>query len=233
FFSFNSSIGNSVGLGATSMISGSMSIGGNLYLDNDPPSYTATGTIGGSKIYGDLTKASADAMSAANTAKNLTANNSLISNGTGSYHLNLNSGLNVVNFSTKFTATNATIVIKKGTGNEQVVFNFQKGLSFTNVNIVLTGGLTWDNVFFNIVGGNVGWGGSDISGTILNMSGGSMSLDNNYIHGSVISDGFIDLSGSIIAPELPTITMAGLACALVLGKVGLVRLRRRRQLAAV
>ena len=69
------------------------------------------------------------------------------------------------------------------------------------------------------------------SGTILDMSGkGSVTLNGVSVEGRVITDTSLAISGSVVsvAPELPTITAAGLACVFALGTAGRNLLRRLR-----
>ena len=49
-----------------------------------------------------------------------------------------------------------------------------------------------------------------------------------HIHGSIVTDANLTMTSSVIAPELPTIMMAGIACLVLLGKAGLDYRRRLR-----
>jgi hypothetical protein len=130
---------------------------------------------------------------------------------------NTNSGL--------LNLSNATITIN-GTSSEQFVFNFTGRTTLTDVNVVLNG-VSLSNVFYNFISGNVGINSSKLDGTVLDViNGTSMSVDNSTIHGAIMSDGFVDMANSVVAPEIPSIMVAGLGCLIVLGNAGLKRLRR-------
>jgi hypothetical protein len=121
--------------------------------------------------------------------------------------------------------SNATITIN-GTSSEQFVFNFTGRTTLTDVNVVLNG-VSLSNVFYNFISGNVGINSSKLEGTVLDViNGTSMSVDNSTIHGAIMSDGFVDMANSVVAPEMPSIMVAGLGCLIVLGNAGLKRLRR-------
>jgi hypothetical protein len=148
----------------------------------------------------------------ANVLTNQGSANSYVFNGSSS-----NSGNNVINIG---SLTGATITLN-GTSTEQFVFNFTGRTTLTGVNVILNG-VSVSNVFYNFISGNVGINSSNLSGTVLNViNGTSMSIDNSVIKGAVVSDGFVDMANSTIAPELPTIMMAGIACLFLLGKAGL------------
>jgi len=240
-YTANSVIDGNVGLGANSSYGGSSTpIGGLVYQDNTTNvSYSSTGPVaGGAPVIGSLAQASADALSAASHASTwgTTTNANVLSTFSGSGNLQVNgstanNGLNVVNFANTASiganGVNTTITIN-GTSTEQFVFNFAKGVTLTETTIVLNG-VSAQNVFFNIEGGSFSAiGASTINGNILNLSGGPMSIDNDVVNGAVISAGFVDMANSVIAPELPTIMMAGLAGLLVLGSAGLNQLRQRK-----
>jgi len=242
-YTSQSMIYSNLALAANATYAGSStSIGGSVYLDNSAQltngQYAATGPVGGAIIVGSLAQASADALSAANYAASwgtsTPANVLSTFAGVGNFQVNgltSNNGLNVINFASFASigggGGTSTININATSSNEQFVFNFANGGTLTQTNVVLNG-VSASNVFFNVTGGSFSAiGESSINGTVLNMSGGGMSLDNDYITGSVISNGFVDMSGTVLAPELPTIMMAGLAGLLVFGHAGLNRLRSR------
>jgi hypothetical protein len=243
-YASSSTIFGNVGLSANTSYSGyATSIGGTVYEDNAANvSYNPSGPVGGNNgvpVIGSLAQASADALSASKAAAawGTTTSANVLStfSGVGNFQVNgsmANGGRNVVNFANFASigggSGNTTITIN-GTSNEQFVFNFANGGTLTQTTIILNG-VSENNVFFNIVGGSFSAiGGSTINGMILNMGGGGMSIDNDFISGEVVTNGFVDMAGSVIAPEMPTIMMAGLAGLLVFGHAGLNRLRSRRQ----
>jgi hypothetical protein len=241
-------INGNVGLDAGSAFTGTTSITGAIYLNNDPSpsvgpaSYTGSGTPGGGFVTGGITNSflsqgSQAAINAATTAQSWTgasnANHLTVSNNSVTLS-SANSGQNVVTVNTSTNSSllnlsNATLNIYGGS-NEQVVFNFTgpHSTTWTNVNVVLHG-ISASNVFFNFIGGNVGIVGGTINGNILDVvNGTSMSLDNGVvINGSVVSDGFVDMGNAVITPELPTILMPSIAGLLIAIPAGICRLRRR------
>jgi hypothetical protein len=235
-----------LGAGTTLVGPGMISVGQALYVDtisdpSNPASYDPSSvTVAGNNIIAaNLSQAGIDAQNAATTAGGWNSSNAnVLGLGTpvnGNYQINgssANSGQNVLGFSNLLKLSNSTITIN-GTADQQFVFNFSQGLTFNNVKIVLTGGVAYQNVFFNVLGGNAGITNSAILGTILDLSGTTVNLSKNEITGSVISDGLVNISATILNPELPTVAMGGLACLLVLGKVGFNRLRRRGAISRV
>jgi hypothetical protein len=246
------SVYGSVGLDAGSSFSGTTSITGSVYINNDPSpsvgpaSYSGSGTPGGGIVTGGatntfLSQGSQAAIQAATTAESWTnsssANQLTVSNNSV-YLSSAHSGQNVVtvNYATNtntslLTLSNVTLNIY-GSANEQVVFNFTGShtVTWTNVTVALYG-ISAGNVFFNFIGGNVGIVGGAINGNILDVvNGTSMSLDNGVVvNGSVVSDGFVDMGNAVITtPEMPTVLTAGLATLLVAVPAGFSRLRRRR-----
>jgi len=166
------------------------------------------------------------------SAPNATVNGS-------NYQFTGSSGNNVITIkgttnSGLLSLSNSTITLT-GTSSEQFVFNItaapHTGVTWSNVTVVLNG-VSVSNVFYNFIsGGNgIGINSSNLTGTVLNViTGSSMSIDNSIVNGAVVSDGFVDVANSVIAPELPTIMMAGVVCLILLGKVSL---DCRRSLAA-
>jgi hypothetical protein len=234
-----STIFGHVGLGADGALGGSFAIGGNVYQES-----TAHNTTSGtpSPIVTDLSAASQAAVNAAQTAGSwnvLNSNVLTMALSGNNYQVNGSSdfsGRNVINLASNSGGIGSTdghyTLTINGTASEQFVFNVGKNDDFTNVSVVLTGGVTGNNVFFNMVGGSNAFIASDITGTILNMNGKGISLDSGtYIHGAVISDGFVDMGNVIVAPELPTVVMASLAGLVVFGSAGIRRLRKRKQIA--
>jgi hypothetical protein len=178
----------------------------------------------------NLAGAGQTAMNVANTAAGWNAfNANALTVGSGpNYQLTgstNHSGDNVINInsftnSAFLNLSNATITLN-GTSAEQFVFNFTGRTTWNNVHVILNG-VSVGNVFYNFISGNVGINsGSNLSGTVLNLvNGTSMSIDNSTIQGAVVSDGFVDMANSVIAPELPTIMMPAIACLFLLGKIG-------------
>ncbi len=237
----NSMISANVGIGANFSFGGSATtIQGAVYLDNDPTNYSSPGTVMGGTVTTNLSQAITDATKAASTAAGLNSTNANVltltgpspTNGVynGNYEVvgaSTNGGENVINFSTLFNMSGGTITIQ-GTANEQFVFNFSQGFEISNTKVILEG-VSASNVFFNIGGGGgVGLNNSAFSGTILDMSNTAMSIDNDSINGSIVTNGFADISSTSITPELPTFVMGCLACLLLTGKAGFDQLKRRR-----
>jgi hypothetical protein len=226
FYSFSSSTDGNVGLASNGAslngLTTGLNVGGTVFLQGN--SAFNNGTAGLVVTGANLTQANNDALAANHTASSWNASNSNIlsmSQSGNNYSvtgLSSHSGQNIINITGALGGSgNYTLNIS---GSGQFLFNLSAGASLTDFTVVLNG-VSASNVFFNTKGNGVGIGGSTIYGNILNMNGGSMSLDSDVIHGSVVSDGFIDMAGTIIAPELPTIMMAGIACLFLLGKVGL------------
>ena len=233
-----SSMDGSVALGANTQYStSSTSIGGSVYEDKNVKGTSTTTTVAGGVYTGvSLGSAGATAISQASTAAGENggqSNNSFTQTGSNyainsTYH-GVALAVSVVDFKSDPNLQNSTITIT-GNANQQFVFNFSNGLSLTNTTIILSGGVTSNNIFFNITGGNVSISGSTLQGTFLDMvakgSTPSMTLAHDTIHGSIVTDASLTMTSSVIAPELPTITMAAIACLVLLGKAG-VDYRRR------
>ncbi len=145
--------------------------------------------------------------------------------------------VNVVNVSS--ITSDLTI---SGTASQVFVINVTGSIGLSNVS--LSGGVTANNVLFNITGGgSVMLGGGTVNGTFLDTAGG-ITLNGTTLNGALISGGASGISissdssvkittdsftaGSVSTPELPTISMASVACLLVLGGAGLRRVRRAR-----
>ena len=226
FYSFSSTADGSVGLASNgALLNGSttgLNVGGTVFLQGH--SAFNNGTAGLIVTGANLTQANNDVQlpirrpqigtpQISNILSMSQSGNNYSVNGLSSH-----SGQNIINITGALGGSgNYTLNIS---GSGQFLFNLSAGASLTDFTVVLNG-VSASNVFFNTTGNGVGIGGSTIYGNILNMNGGSMSLDSDVIHGFVVSDGFIDMAGTTIAPELPTIMMAGIACLFLLGKVGL------------
>ena len=230
-FSNSTDLGGAM-LGAGTYLGGSGTIVGSL--SSDPTAqYSGVNVLGGTSVNSGLAGLGQTAINVANTAAgwstsgaNVLSNqgngNSYVFNGSSS-----NSGNNVITINSttnsgllNLNSGNYTITLN-GTSNEQFVFNITGRTTWTNVHVILNG-VSASNVFYNFISGNDGINNSTLWGTVLNViNGTSMSIDNSTIAGAVVSDGFVDLANSTIAPELPTIMMAGIACLFLLGKAGL------------
>ncbi len=235
FIFSSSTVYGSAALGAGSSLTGIGTIMGNLAQDPSASfsGVNVMGTTSSSNAMGAyLAPLSQTVMNAATTAQNALsngANQATVSGSNFNYNISGSAGLNVI---TVNSGTNSgllgsslgttTITINaNGNSNEQFVFNFTGRTTLTNVNVVLTGGASAGNIFYNFISGNVGIVSSDLQGNVLDViNGTSMSIDNSTIMGSVMSDGFVDAANSVLAPELPTIITAGLACVFVLGMAG-------------
>jgi hypothetical protein len=221
-------------------------LGGSVYEDSNV-TFSASGTTVAGGVYPgtNLAQAATDAGNASTAAAGtptapVAANNSFSNNYTIAGNTGANASLvNVVNFTQPLSLYGTTITIN-GTPSQQFVFNFSQSLSLLDTTIVLND-VSASNVFFNITGGSVSISGSTFNGNIVDMAGTSINLYGDNITGSVISDGSVSMTNSSIgpdspagvsessvAPELPTIMMAGLACVFVLGNAGRNLLRRRR-----
>jgi hypothetical protein len=237
FYSYPAStVDGNVGLASNGILSstmgGAFNVLGTAFAQNSASQYGASGTPGGGIVTGaNLTQANSDALKAYSTAAGWTSANSnvlsLSQNGnnysvTG---LSSNNGQNLINLTSSLGNASGSFTLTIS-GPGQFLFNLGTGVSLTDVKVVLNG-VNQSNVFFNNAGGFAAFGGSDISGTVLNMNGGFMSLDSDMIHGSVVSNGAIDMGSTVIAPELPTITMAAAACLLLVGSTLRVRMRQR------
>ena len=235
-----SAIYGNVALGQNTLYTvSSTTVNGSVYVDSaglNPKSSSSGTTItgnGGNAISTSLASAGSTATNDATTLAGLNSgksNNSFGQNGSAySITANAGSGINVVDVSKSFSLTNGTITLN-GSSNSQFVFNISQGISLNNVQIILKG-VAADNVIFNVTGGSVNLVNTIFNGTILDMTGqGSVMLNGVTDEGAVITNSNLSISGSVvsIAPELPTIMMAGLACfAAVAGKAGFRRLRRR------
>lgn len=227
-------------LGAGTFLGGSGTIVGNLIAD---PSATNTGvnvlgTSGSSPSLGTyIAGLGVTATTVANTAAGWSSSgaNVLTPTLSGSNYQftgsSSNSGDNVINVNSStglLALTNATITLSATSPNEQFVFNITGRMSWTNVTVVLNG-VSSNNVFYNVISGNIGINsGSNLSGVILNViSGSGMSIDNSIVNGAIVSDGFVDMANSVIAPELPTAAMAGFVSIAVLGHAVFAQKRRR------
>jgi hypothetical protein len=233
-FNFSNSIDlGGAALGAGTYLGGSGTIVGNL--SHDPTAqYSGVHILGNISSTSSLGGAAQTAMNVANTAAGWSASGANVLspsvNGnnyqfTGS---SSNSGNNVITINSLTNSGllnlsnggNYTITLN-GNSTEQFVFNITGRTTWTNVTVILNG-VSANNVFYNFISGNVGLNSSVLSGTVLNViNGTSMSIDNSMIKGAIVSDGFVDMANSTIAPELPTIMMAGIACLFLLGKAGL------------
>jgi hypothetical protein len=140
--------------------------------------------------------------------------------------------VNVINLGNQFNGTaNYTLTIT-GTSNEQFLFNIASSSDVSNLTVILNG-VVGSNVFWN-VGAFSSITTSELFGNVLTLTGTNtaVSLDSDVIVGSVVSnDSLLDMSGTVVSPELPTISMAGVAGLLVVVKS--VHSRRRRRLAKV
>ncbi len=126
------------------------------------------------------------------------------------------------------SSMNPATVYLYGTAGQQFVFNFSSGLTMANTTFVLNG-VSASNIIFNITGGtNSSITGTNLPGTILNSSGKIITLANDSISGSVISDGSVSMSSTVMAPEPPTILMPALAGLFVMGSAGVGWLRKRQ-----
>jgi hypothetical protein len=233
----NSTTDGSVALGANTYLGGAGTINGNLYADQSA-SYSGVNVMGSIITQGMGSYLSTLSQNVINTATAASGWNSSNANaltasvsGTnyqftgGSGHngdnvITVNSTTNSALLNLSSSGTSYTITIN-GTATEQFVFNITGHTTWTNVTVVLNG-VNSSNVFFNFLSGNDGINSSAIAGNILNViNGTSMSIDNSTIDGSVMSTGFVDLANTVIAPEFPTVMMAGVASLIVLGRAGL------------
>jgi hypothetical protein len=224
-----STVYSNVGLGQYGGLDGSFNLRGNLFQDSNSTN-TATGSIP-TAISADLSAASQAAVSAAATASAWSTSGNTnflsISQNGSNYRVDGTAGSpkdqNVINVGTGTTIGGATgqyTLTVNGTASQQFVFNLGTRVSITDVNMVLTGGVTRNNIFFVNTGSSFSIGNSTISGTILNMNGKSIFLTGDVVHGAVLSDGSVSLASTVIAPEMPTIMMAGLAGLFVFGHAG-------------
>jgi hypothetical protein len=206
-----------------------------------------THTFTGSTITGTVTnpvgaQANLDAINASSQAAGLTPTGSIAGNSVnsvgGNVTFNGQAGQNVVDL-TGISLTNATFTIN-GTSAETFIFNVSGGITLSSSTIKLNG-VGADRILFNVtgVGHSVALTNSTSNGTFLDLNG-SIAISGGTTTGAVISEGAITIAGDpftgspmVVAPELPTILMGGLAGLLVLGKVGLDRLRHRRAAMAV
>lgn len=226
-FSNSTDLGGAA-LGAGTYLSGQGTIVGSLSADptatfnvnQGPSSINVLGSVSSNSGLGGLGQT---AINVANTAAGWNSSNAnvLSNQGNGNNYVfngsSSNSGNNVINIG---SLTGATITLN-GTSTEQFVFNFTGRTTLTDVTVILHG-VSLSNVFYNFISGNVGINSSNLSGNVLDViNGTSMSIDNSVINGSVVSDGFVDMANSTIAPELPTIMMAAIACLVLSGKAGL------------
>jgi Ice-binding-like len=216
------------------------SVGGTVYVDTPVSGSISNSTIsgnGGKAIVTSLASAGAAATASATSYAGMKSNNSF--NTTSSvYSITANSGsaVNVVDVAKSFSLTNGTVTINgNGNSNSQFVFNFAQGLSLTNVTINLTNGATADNIIYNITGGSVSIvgtvGSPTFAGKILDMSGQSgVALSGVTEVGGITTNTNLSITGSVVsvAPELPTIMTAGLACVFALGAAGVGRLRQSK-----
>jgi hypothetical protein len=236
-FNFSNSVDvGGATLGASSYIGGSGTIVGNLIAD--PTAANGGVTVLGTSNYNLGTYIAGLGQTAINTAttaqswstsganvlsptvsgNNYTFSGSSSNSGNNVITINGTTNAGLLNLNTAGSSYTITLT---GTSTEQFVFNITGRLTWTNVTVILNG-VSASNVFYNFISGNDGINSSNLSGTVMNViNGTSMSIDNSVINGAVVSDGFVDLSNSVIAPELPTIMMAGITCLFLLGKVGL------------
>jgi hypothetical protein len=226
------SISGNVGLGPGTQFNAASPptyIGGNVYLASGVtgvpnPAVTIAGSVNKNA---DLSPAISAANTAYNTAKGYTTNTAMVQHSGSSYTITGTATENAYNFTTNPNLSGATITIS-GSSTQQFVFNFSNGLSLANSTIILQGGVTASNVFFNITGGSASITGTSFQGVLLDGSKGTVTLLNDVIHGEVIANGSITMSNTVMAPELPTITMAGLAGIFVMGSAGVGWLRKRQ-----
>ncbi len=234
-----STISNDVGMGANAVYAlSSTTITGGLYEDSNTFGSTSNLTTGAG-IFSpvNLSQAASDAGSAAAAAAGSTPSATYGNIGSMSFtgnaaqntfnlsSLNLNGGQITISGSGLFVF-NITGTIG-GTGS-----NSSDAMFLSNAVVQASSGVT--GIIFNIEnGGNVSIGGntgSQVVGTILDMSHGSVSLSNTNLEGSLITNGNIAIANSyIVAPEMPTIVMAGFAGLILVARGGLKCLRGRRR----
>lgn len=224
-----SSVNGSVALGAyTGYTANSVSIAGSVYEGSNVSGSSLGLTVGGlthTNVTALGTAGTPAASQAATTAAGETSNATIVEKGS---NVSISGNASVVGytFSSNPNLSGSTITIS-GNSSQQFILNFQNGLTLANTTIVLTGGVNSNNIFFNVTGGNVSITESTVQGTFLDMvsRGGTeptMTFSNDSLQGSIVTDTNLTISDtSIVAPELPTIMMAGIACLFLLGKAGL------------
>jgi hypothetical protein len=219
----------------------SMTIGGTL-------SYTGTSTSGypvdlinsstssfsaaGGEV-GNQNTSLSSAWTAATTASSadgaLASTTSIVSNAiTGTQAVNVVNVSSITSDLTIHGSASQVFVINVGSG----------GINLSNVS--LSGGATANDVLFNVTGGgSVTLGGGTVNGTFLVTGSGSVQMTATTLNGAlIVGSGGISVPDSatinteaftgVSTPELPTISMAGVACLLVLGRAGLQRVKRAR-----
>lgn len=204
-------IGN-VGLDMSNYSSTQNTINGSVYIGSGVSGSTSGTTVTGSVVTGaNLTGAVSAANSAASTAAGLS---STVGTTTGTTTESVSGGsnytftggptMNVVDVSSKLTLSGGTITIS-GTASEQFVFNISSAVSLSNTSIILKG-VSAGNVFFNILkGGSLSVSGGVFNGNILSLNGGtsgtagSVSLSGVAMEGSVISDGSLTITNSLVS----------------------------------
>lgn len=234
-----STIWGNVGIDQSNYSSSQTTVHGNVDIASGITGSSSSTAVTGSVVTGaNLSSAVTAADSAAKTAASWSSTAGTTESVSGSlYTFTGGPAENVVDVTKALSISGGTIEIS-GSSSEQFVFNISSAVSLSNTSIVLNG-VSASNVFFNLLsGGSLSVSGGTIHGNILSLNGGTagtagtLSLSGVTLEGSVISDGSVTITNSVIVPEMPTSTMAGLALLLVLGKTGLDRLRRRRAVAS-
>jgi hypothetical protein len=233
-----SGVGGNVGLQSSAVTVGifdSFTVNGTAYEGSGVTigglgSFSATSIVTGQQSA--LTSAFAAAGSASSSDGALASTTSISSNTiTGTQAVNVVNVSSITHDLTISGNANQVFVINV-TGNSGNVINLS--------NITLTGGVTANHVLFNVTGsGNINLGNGVVNGTFLDTGSGSVTLNGTAVTGGIIAgSGGMTVANSatitadsfavVNAPELPSITMAGVACLLVLGRAGIARIKRAR-----
>jgi hypothetical protein len=215
---------------------------GNLGLGSSA-SHTQNGTANYNVVALSPTATSAE-ISALSSASQLA--NSLTPNGSynSSTRIITGSGSLVVVDLSGLTRNNKDLTIQ-GDSSQTFVINVRGGMTLNTSSILLSGGVTANHVLFNVVGGGLTINEvstSTLNGTFLDLAGGiilNTSAGTTTLNGSLVGEAGMTINGSTsinagsftdpaIAPELPTIAIAGMAFLLLMGRTGFDYLRRRR-----
>ena len=203
-------------------------VSGIIYTDPNAAGIKLNGQNPASVVVKDLSQAVNDAFAANTAAAGLTPTQNFndIDVGAGTFTINGNGGLNVINVSNDIKLHGSGILALSGGANDQFVLNITGTYTQSSTsNVVLQGGVSRSNVLWNFIGTGQGAniGGSGVTRGIFLSPFRDFNMTDMILFGQIIARGNLGIqSQALVVPE------GGSTLALLgIGLIGILALRRK------